>query len=86
MVLNASSKVYIVVVRGEWACIDAMLGLSGEPVGPYWRGIGVKVWEMPHGLEVEGHQVWVLPRRLEVEGQNVCILPDRWGGLEDEKS
>jgi hypothetical protein len=36
----------------EWACTDAMLWLSGQPLGPYWRGMGVKVWEMPHGLEV----------------------------------
>jgi hypothetical protein len=70
----------------EWVCIDAMLWLSGEPVGLYWRGMGVKVWDIPHGLEVERHKVWVLLRGLEVKGQKVCVLPHGLGGLEDQKS
>jgi hypothetical protein len=44
------------------------------------------VWEMPHGLEVEGHKVWVVPCGLEVQGQNVCVLPHGLGGLEDLKA
>jgi hypothetical protein len=38
-----------------------MLWLSEEPLGPYWGGMGVKVYVMPRGLGIEGHKVWVLP-------------------------
>ena len=63
-----------------------MLWLSGEPVGPYWKGMGVKVEEMQHGLEAAGHKVWVLLHRLDVEGQNMCVLPHGLGGPVDRKS
>jgi hypothetical protein len=45
--------------------------------------MGVNVWEMPHGLEVQGHKVCVLLCGLEVEGQNVCVLLHRLGGPVD---
>jgi hypothetical protein len=61
-----------------------MLWPSGEPVGPYLRGMGVTVWEMSDGLEAEGHKVWVLPCGLEVEGQNMCVLQHGWGGPVDQ--
>jgi hypothetical protein len=57
-----------------------MLWLPGEPVGSYWRGMGVKVWEITHGLEVEGHKVWVLSRGLKVKDQKVCVLLHGLGG------
>jgi hypothetical protein len=63
-----------------------MLWLSGEPVGPYWRAMGVTVLEMPHVLEVEGQKGWVLPRGLDVETQKVCVLPHGLGGAMDRKS
>jgi predicted NUDIX family NTP pyrophosphohydrolase len=61
-----------------------MWWLSGKPVGPYWRGIDMKIWEMPHGLEVEGHKVLVLPRGLEVDGQNMFVLPQGLGVLPEK--
>jgi hypothetical protein len=64
----------------EWACIDAMLWLSGEPLGPYWRDMGVEVREILHGLEVEGHKVWVIPCGLEVEGRKCEFYTTRIGG------
>ena len=48
--------------------------------------MGVKVWEMPHGLEVEGHKLWILPRGLEGEGHNVSVLPHGLGCLGDLKA
>jgi hypothetical protein len=66
--------------------MEAMLWLSGEPLGPYWGGMGVKVWEMPCGLGAPGHKVSVLPCGLRVEGHKVCVLPYGLGGLVDRKS
>ena len=57
--------------------------------------MGVKVWEMPDGLEVEGHKVWVLPRELgdashkvwallcglEAPGHTVWFCHTDWGVL-----
>jgi hypothetical protein len=63
-----------------------MLWLSGESVRPYWRGMGVNVWEMPHGLGTPGRKVWVLPRGLGLEGLKVCVLPYGLGGPVDRKS
>jgi hypothetical protein len=28
---------------------EAILWLAREPLGPYWSGVGVEVWEMPRG-------------------------------------
>jgi hypothetical protein len=46
-----------------------MLWLSGEPLWPYWGGMGVKVWEMLCGLGTLGH--------------TVCIFSHGLGGLVD---
>jgi hypothetical protein len=67
----------------EWACIEAMLWLSGEPLWPYWGGMSVKVLEMPRGLGTPDHKVWVLLRGLRVEGHKVCVLPHGLGSLGD---
>jgi hypothetical protein len=63
--------------------MEAMLWLSGEHVWPHWGGMGVNVWEMPHGLGGPGHKVGVLPRRLGAPGQKVCVLPHVLGGPVD---
>jgi hypothetical protein len=60
-----------------------MLWLSGEPLGPYWGGMGVKMWVFPCGLGAPGHNVFVLPRGLRVEGHNMCVLPHGLGVLVD---
>jgi hypothetical protein len=65
--------------------IYVILWLSGEPVGPYWKGMGVKVWEMLHGLEVEGQKVWVLPRGLGVKARKCGFYHTDWGVLWTKK-
>jgi hypothetical protein len=47
-------------------CIEAMLWLCGEPLRPYWGGMGVNVWVLPRGLGAPGHEVRVVPRALGV--------------------
>jgi hypothetical protein len=52
----------------DWAvlgCIEAMLWLSEEPLGPYWGGMGHKVLEMPRGLGTTDQKVAVLLHGLE---------------------
>jgi hypothetical protein len=62
------------------ACIEAMLWLSGEPLWPYWGGMGVKAWEIRRRLGTPGQKVCVPPRGLEVKCHNVCVLPHGLGG------
>jgi hypothetical protein len=66
-------------------CIEAMLWLSGEHLGPYWDCMGVKVWEMPRGLGAPGHKVWVPLRGLEVEGQKRSLTTRIGGSWGPEK-
>jgi hypothetical protein len=77
------------VLRPFWimlGCIEAMLWLSGEHLGPYWDGMGVKVWEMPRRLGGPGHKVCVLPRGRGCPGHKVWVLPRGLGGHVGRKS
>jgi hypothetical protein len=72
------------VLRPFWimlGCIEAMLWLSGEHLGPYWGGMGVKVWEMPCGLGGPGHKVCVLPRGWGVRAIQCGFCHADWGVL-----
>jgi hypothetical protein len=63
-----------------------MLWLSGEPLGPYWDGMGVKVCEMPRGLGAPGHNVWGLPHGWGAPSHKVCVLLHGLGCLVDQKA
>jgi hypothetical protein len=58
-----------------------MLWLSGEPLGPYWRSMGVKICEMPRRLGTPGHKVWGLACGLGMEGHKVWFCNTDWGVL-----
>jgi hypothetical protein len=62
-----------------------MLWLFGEPVGPYWRDMGVKV--VGNATQIGGRRPSsvVLPRGLEVEARKMCFTT-RIGGPGDLKA
>jgi hypothetical protein len=61
-------------------CIEAMLGLSGERLWPYWGGMGVKCGKCYTDWMVRAITCGFLPRGLGAPGQNMWVLLRGLGG------